>query len=161
MFLAVLLIMGIHSDYNLQLMVEHIQMECIADNQIECVDKGCRSTFKSMVHEEEPRCCCLPRRGAGPTACRRGAPGLLLVDEARWCRCLSRRGVVQGCRPWAMARGEQGRATGKGRGGGPARGAGRRAVARGELGPAPGSFTMRQSPSQCGQEKREGDFSCS
>jgi hypothetical protein len=67
MFLVVMFAMGIHPDYNLHLMVDHIQIECIADNQIECEDKGCRSTFKSMVHD--------------PAACRGGALVLLLGEN--------------------------------------------------------------------------------
>jgi hypothetical protein len=130
--------MGIHPDYNLQSIEEHIQIEYIADNQIECIaDKGRRSTFQSMLHEEGRRCCCLPRRGAGPAACRGGALVLLLADEEHRRYCLSKRPVLlladEGhrcrccCLPLRVAaRGEHGRATGKGRGGVPATGNGQR-----------------------------------
>jgi hypothetical protein len=161
--------MGIHPDYNLQLMVEHIQIECIAGNQIECVDKGRRSTFKSMVHEEERRCCCLPRRGASPAACRGGAPVLLLVDEGRLGCCLSMRRVgVAACRggassrgtghgPWqgasragSLARGEE-----VGRPGAPATGGSQRRARAGArfLHDAAVSFTMRPR-----KKKRKGIF---
>jgi hypothetical protein len=65
----------------------NLMSKCIAD-------KGRRSTFQLMLHEEGRWCCCLSKR-----------PALLLADEGRWCCCLSMRAAGAAACRWGPRQG--------------------------------------------------------